>query len=211
MTSMITRWNAVNILNQYVGQELSHFAKKHKITIVADSGKINKGWKGHVCQKLIGIDLDNKQAPNGLGFELKTVSYFNRKGLWMQKETMAITMVDADNLYDNDLLHSHLWEKLKRLLFCATSWNGENSTKSKLLRVITVDCLNDSEIISTIQEDYDTIRNKLKTQGLNALTSRDGNYIQARTKGAGHGSVSRAFYAKKSLLKSICPSFETVV
>jgi len=50
------------------------------------------------------------------------------------------------------------------------------------------------------------INNKLITQGFEALTGADGKWIQARTKGPGHGSVSRAFYARNCLVKKI---FET--
>jgi hypothetical protein len=40
------------------------------------------------------------------------------------------------------------------------------------------------------------------------MTGRDGKWIQARTKGAGHGSRSRAFYARTHLVQRI---FETGV
>lgn len=50
---------------------------------------------------------------------------------------------------------------------------------------------------------YDFIRNKLITEGFAALTGRDGKWIQARTKGSGHGSISRAFYARTSLVNRI--------
>lgn len=36
-----------------------------------------------------------------------------------------------------------------------------------------------------------------------SLTGRDGKWIQARTKGQGHGSISRAFYARTTLVKKI--------
>ena len=44
---------------------------------------------------------------------------------------------------------------------------------------------------------------KLIKDGFEALTGKDGKWIQARTKGPGHGSVSRAFYARTSLVKKI--------
>ena len=50
---------------------------------------------------------------------------------------------------------------------------------------------------------YDFIRAKLIKEGFGALTGKDGKWIQARTKGAGHGSTSRAFYARTSLVKKI--------
>ena len=59
------------------------------------------------------------------------------------------------------------------------------------------------ELIKEIKEDYDFIRNKLITQGFKSLTGKDGKWIQARTKGAGHGSTSRAFYARTCLVKKI--------
>ena len=60
--------------------------------------------------------------------------------------------------------------------------------------------------ISGIKQDYDFIRNKLIKKGFETLTGKDGKWMQARTKGAGHGSTSRAFYARTSLVKKI---FET--
>jgi hypothetical protein len=38
-------------------------------------------------------------------------------------------------------------------------------------------------------------------QGFETLTGRMGKFIQPRTKGAGHGSTSRAFYARPLFLK----------
>ena len=72
----------------------------------------------------------------------------------------------------------------------------------------SLDFAEDDELIKEIQADYEFIRNKLKNQGFESLTGKDGKYIQARTKGAGHGSVSRAFYARTSLVKKI---FETAI
>ncbi|MDR2063834.1 MAG: hypothetical protein LBQ02_03555 [Candidatus Nomurabacteria bacterium] len=57
--------------------------------------------------------------------------------------------------------------------------------------------------IKEIAEDYEFIREKLKMQGFDALTGKDGKWIQARTKGAGHGSISRALYARKELVAKI--------
>jgi len=47
------------------------------------------------------------------------------------------------------------------------------------------------------------IRNKLIKEGFDALTGKTANGYQARTKGKGHGSISRAFYARKSLINEI--------
>ncbi len=53
------------------------------------------------------------------------------------------------------------------------------------------------------KEDYDLVRNTILEQGFSALTGKMGIFIQPRTKGAGHGSTTRAFYARVPFLKMI--------
>src|SRR3989338_6039595 len=98
---------------------------------------------------------------------------------------------------------SRVWAKLKSIVFCAVMWHGKNSDKAEILKVTSLDFLETDEVIKEIKADYDFIRNKLIKKGFNALTGKDGKWIQARTKGAGNGSTSRAFYARKEMVKKI--------
>ena len=82
-------------------------------------------------------------------------------------------------------------------------WHGKNSQNAELLKVTSLDFAEDDELIKEIKSDYDFIREKLINNGFESLTGKDGKWIQARTKGSGHGSVSRAFYAKTNLVKKI--------
>lgn len=199
---MVTRVIAIHNLEKYIGQDLSELAKQYGITTYKD-GKQNKGWKGLTLEHLAGLSNDNKQAPNGLGFELKSTAFYKVKGVWTPKETFAITMINPQNLMDTPFFKSHCWEKLKSLVYCAVSWNGKHNEKAELLKVQSFDFLVSDILIQEIQADYEFIRNKLLTQGFQALTGKDGKWIQARTKGSGHGSISRAFYARKSLIKEV--------
>lgn len=199
---MITRVIAIKNLEKHIGQDLSELALKNGVTTYKD-GKQNKGWKGLTLEWLAGLSNDNKQAPNGLGFELKSTAFYQVKGEWRPKETFAITMINQKNLLETPFFKSHCWEKLKSLVYCAVSWNGKHNEKSELLQVQSFDFLESDTLIHEIEADYEFIRNKLKTQGFEALTGKDGKWIQARTKGAGHGSTSRAFYARKELIKEI--------
>ncbi len=199
---MITRVIAIRNLKKFIGKDLSKLAKQYGITIYKD-GKQNKGWKGLTLGLLAGLSNDNKQAPNGLGFELKSTAFYKVKGVWTPKETFAITMINPQNIIDTPFFESHCWAKLKSLVFCAVSWNGKNNEKSELLKVQSFDFIENDTLIQEIEADYEFIRKKLKTKGFNALTGKDGKWIQARTKGAGHGSISRAFYARKALIKEI--------
>lgn len=202
---IITRQTAIKNLKKYIGKDLRKLALGHEITTY-ETGKQNKGWKGLTLERLAGLDNNNSKAPNGLSWDLKSVSFYNRKDMFVPKETMAITMINPEELIRDSFFESHCWSKLKSLIFCAVMWHGKNAEKAELIKVASLDFLETDELIKEIKADYDFIRDKLIKEGFDALTGKDGKWIQARTKGAGHGSTSRAFYARKALVNKI---FET--
>ncbi|OGZ66909.1 MAG: hypothetical protein A3C58_00430 [Candidatus Staskawiczbacteria bacterium RIFCSPHIGHO2_02_FULL_34_10] len=93
--------------------------------------------------------------------------------------------------------------KAKNHCFLCSAVERHKFRGATLLKVASLDFAEDDELIKEIKADYDFIRNKLIAEGFSALTGTDGKWIQARTKGAGHGSTSRAFYARTSLVKRI--------
>lgn len=199
---IITRAVAIKNLQKYIGRDLREIALSQGITTY-ETGKQNKGWKGLVLERLAGLQTNVSKAPNGLSWELKSVSFREVGGQLIPKETMAITMINPKELKDHEFFESHCWSKLKAIVFCAVEWDGKNAQNGRLLKVASLDFSEDDELIQEIKSDYDFIRNKLITQGFGALTGSDGKWIQARTKGPGHGSVSRAFYARTALVKRI--------
>jgi len=199
---IITRAVAIENLKKYVGKDLRALALQHGITTY-ETGKQNKGWKGLILEILAGLKTNVSKAPNGLTYELKSVSFHHVKDKLVPKETMAITMINPEELKAHSFFESHCWAKLKTLVFCAVMWHGKNAEKAELLQVTSLDFSETDDLILEIKADYDLIRNKLVTQGFQALTGSDGKWIQARTKGAGHGSTSRAFYARKELVTKI--------
>lgn len=199
---IITRAVAIKNLKKYVGKDLRKLAKDFKITTY-ETGKQNKGWKGLILERLAGLQTNVSKAPNGLSWELKSVSFHYVKNQLVPKETMAITMINPSELKRDEFYKSHCWAKLKSMIFCAVLWYGKNAEKAELLNVTSLDFAETDEIIKEIKADYDFIRNKLIKKGFQSLTGSDGKWIQARTKGAGHGSTSRAFYARTGLVKKV--------
>lgn len=199
---IITRTIAIANLREYIGQDLRSLAKERGVTTF-ETGKQNKGWKGLVLELLAGLTNNASKAPNGLSWELKSVSFHYVKGVLVPKETMAITMINPQELISHSFFESHCWSKLKSIVFCAVMWDGINSEGATLLKVTSLDFAEDDELIKEIQADYEFIRQKLINTGFASLTGKDGRWIQARTKGPGHGSISRAFYARTALVKKI--------
>jgi len=199
---IVTRATAIKNLKRYIDQDLAKLAENYGVTTYKN-GKQNKGWKGLVLEKLAGLETNVSKAPNGLSYELKSVAFHYVKGKLEPKETMAITMINPQELKKDDFFKSHCWAKLKSIVFCAVMWHGRNSKKAELLKVESLDFLENDDLIKEIKADYDFIREKLIKKGFKSLTGKDGKWIQARTKGPGHGSISRAFYARKELVKKI--------
>jgi DNA mismatch repair protein MutH len=199
---IITRKEAIENLKNYIGKNLYDLAETYSITTFID-GKQNKGWKGLLLERLAGLGNNCTKATNGEDFELKSVAFYNKNNKLIPKETMAITMINPAELIETPFLKSYCWHKLKSIIFCAVSWHGPHTPVSSLLKVDEIDLCEDSKLIEEVKSDYDFIRDKLINSGFSSLTGKDGKWIQARTKGPGHGSISRAFYARKSFIEEI--------
>ena len=63
--------------------------------------------------------------------------------------------------------------------------------------------LGDEELYEQIRAGYDLIRDVIRTKGFKHLSGSMGVMEQPRTKGQGHGSTSRAFYARTALVTRI--------
>lgn len=199
---IITRSAAIGNLKEYIGKDLLPEAKRLGITVFKD-GKQNKGWKGMVLERLAGLTNNSSKAPNGLTYEIKSVSFHTVKGFVVPKETMAITMINGEEVLKTDFYKSHCWAKLKSLVFCSVNWEEKFAKRAVLLGVASLDFAEDDLLIKEIKADYEEIREKIRIDGYTSLSGRMGKWIQPRPKGAGHGSKSRAFYARKRLVSKI--------
>lgn len=207
---IVTRTVAINNLKKYIGKDLAKLAPQFGI-YPFKNGKQNKGWKGLVLERLAGLENNVSKAPNGLSYELKSVAFRGLNNGIVPKETMAITMINPEELKAHNFYESHVWSKLKSIVFCAVEWSTQNDKSSKLLSVTSLDFAEDDELIKEIKADYDLIRAKLIEKGFGALTGKDGKWIQARTKGTGginpntgeRRPITRAFYARTGLVRRI--------
>lgn len=193
------RAEAVSKLERLKGVDLVPLARKYRVTMWKD-GKLNKGWAGHVLERHLGLPLNSSQSPNFGSWELKLVPLKKlRNGEIVPKETMAITMIDSVHVEANPFERSHLLSKLRKAVICARLFESKEEKKSELVQVATFD-LDDPAIFNAIKADYEETRAVIKTKGFDYLTGKMGKLVQPRTKGAGHGSTSRAFYGRKELV-----------
>lgn len=203
------REEAIQKLSRIIGQDLRELADEYEVTVFKDGGGKNKGWAGQVIEKYLGFSNNTLQAPNAGSWELKLIPLkYKVNGELTVKETMAVTMFNPDNVAQTNFESSHLLAKLRQLVIAARISENEQTEKSIFYGVTTFDLLDDLEIYNQIKDDYNLVRETIRTQGFSALKSEMGKYIQPITKGRGHGSTSRAFYARRSFLnKFVLPLF----
>lgn len=195
------REEALKRLRLLSGKNLHTLAEQYEITVRTSSGTVNKGWAGHVCERYLGIPVNSSQSPNFGSWELKSIPLkIGKNGELKFKETMAITMIDSYQVVRTSFEESHLLAKLKKAVCVARIVGSSVDEPSIIHSAYTIDL--QGELYEAVKRDYETVQECLKdpNRGFTHLTGAMGVYIQPRTKGAGHGSTTRAFYARPIFL-----------
>ena len=125
---------------------------------------------------------------------------FATKPLWIYVDENDISV----SSYESGLLRQGFDKsKIEKIPANTTRIYDLNTKLLKQSSTVYEFDLNDIEIYNQIKADYNLVRRTIVEKGFSALTGSMGVYIQPRTKGPGHGSISRAFYARTSFLKKI--------
>lgn len=193
------RLDAIKKLRTLVGVDLRPLAALHQVTVWKD-GKKNKGWAGHTLERFLGLPINSAQSPNFGSWELKQVQLVpKRDGMLRVKETMAITMIDPVNVVAKPFGESHLLGKLQKIVVVARVFESQADARSLLHSVAQFD-LSEPDVYQQVKADYELVRETIIRNGFSALSGSMGVLVQPRT---GHGSVSRAFYARAPFVARI--------
>ena len=196
------RDEASSRIGQLAGQYGRTLADELGVT-VWKAGKLNKGWAGHTIERYLGIPLNSSRSPNFGSWELKVASLRrNRRGQLRVKETLWITMIDPVEVANKEFKDSHLFIKLRRMLVVSRIFESKDETRSLLHGVASFN-LDRPEVYDTVEADYELVRATIRERGFEYLTGRMGDLVQPRTKGRGHGTTSRAFYARTAFVSKI--------
>lgn len=184
------------------GVDIRPLAAQFGITVWKGSKK-NKGWAGHVIERHLGLALNSSRSPNFGSWELKVVPLkLSKGGILKVKETMAITMIDPVEVAAKEFEDSHLFNKLKKMVVVSRVFENVEETSSMLHAAAEFD-LDNPVVYDLVKSDYEIIRQTILKSGFSSLSGSLGKLIQPRTKGAGHGSTSRAFYARAQFVAHI--------
>jgi DNA mismatch repair protein MutH len=201
-TQTLSRAEALRRIRLLSGKDLRPMAEEYGITVWKNGHK-NKGWAGQVIEHYLGLPQNSLQAPDFGSWELKVVPVIpGLEGTVLVKESMAITMIEPAEVVDNKFTDSHLYDKLRSMIVVARIFQDVQETAAYLHSAAEFD-LDNPSIRRQVEEDYEAIREIITAKGVDALTGDTGKFVQARTKGRGHGSTSRAFYARPAFVAHI--------
>jgi len=191
----LDRKDAVLRINVLAGKDLRSMADEYRIP-VWKNGHENKGWAGLVIERYLGLPQNSRQAPDFGTWELKVVPLRRDSEEKLRvKESMAITMLEPAEVLSSKFEDSHLYDKLRSLVVVSRIYESPQELHSMLHAAAEFD-LDDPKIRRQVASDYETIREQIRKGGIDSVTGDLGQLVQARTKGRGHGSKTRAFYAR---------------
>jgi DNA mismatch repair protein MutH len=198
----LDRKEAIRRINLLAGKDLRPMADAAGIP-VWKNGHENKGWAGLVIERYLGLPQNSRQAPDFGDWELKVVPL--RKsldGTLRVKESMAVTMLEPAEVLANEFEDSHLYDKLRSMVVVSRIYESSEERHSILHAAAEFD-LDNGKVREQVRADYETIREQIRRYGIDSVTGDLGKLVQARTKGRGHGSTTRAFYARPSFVAHI--------
>jgi len=194
-TQALDRKEGVRRINLLAGKDLRPMADQYGIP-VWKNGRENKGWAGLVIEHYLGLPQNSRQEPDFPGWELKVVPLRKESdGKLRVKESMAITMLEPTEVLSSPFEHSHLYDKLRSIVVVSRIYESAQELHSLLHAAAEFD-LDNPKVFGQVKADYEAIREKIRATGIDSVTGDLGQLVQARTKGRGHGSTTRAFYAR---------------
>lgn len=155
----------------------------------------NKGNVGQFLETLTAIPHSSNcldcQDGEVKTFPLKTL----KNGKVVPKETIAVTMLNKDELRDNaDFTSTRCYKKLSHCLYIPYLRSGDNVQFFKPIIIGK-----EHVVFETLATDYATIRGQYLENGV--LKSSLGKFLQCRTKGA-KNTTSRAYYLRPQFMKT---------
>lgn len=163
----------------------------------------NKGLPGHFLEDLLDIPHTSNPLDCSDG-EVKVfpVKKLQKSGKLTPKESIAVTMLNKDDLKTSDFNASKCCKKMSKMLV-VPYYREDDKIRFLSPAIVDRSCPEYEEVYSILESDYNQIRQTYLDTGI--LESKTGTLLQNRTKGAGHGTTSRAFYLRPEFAKRVVP------
>ncbi|SDI29709.1 DNA mismatch repair protein MutH [Alteribacillus persepolensis] len=149
--------------------------------------KNNKGNLGQLVEEIhFGYKPNSNAAPDfeEAGVELKVTPYYKlkRKG-YSAKERLVLNIINYETIISETFKTSSFWKKNSLILLVHYLYQKDKDKLDFLITNVQLFEFPDSDF-KIIQDDWHTIKEKVKEGKAHELSERDTNYLSACTKGA---------------------------
>jgi DNA mismatch repair protein MutH len=136
MAETLSREEALEKLKQLEGTDLRKLADQYGITVFHTGGGFNKGWLGLVIESYLGLIPNSRQEADFGTWELKVVPLVHRakRSGYYPKETMAITMLNPQNVAEKPFESSHLYTKLRKMVVIGRTFVDRQESSSTIIK-----------------------------------------------------------------------------
>jgi DNA mismatch repair protein MutH len=177
--------------------------------VVQERAHINKGWVGQTVERAAGLELSNVQERDGLDFELKTTTLFQKDRNWLPQETIKVTQLNPSAILEESFETSKVWEKLSSLILVGVEHVTPTDVRVVCIRKLEV---TDQDLVSELKACWEEIQHTVSSGDIieyfNVGTSEQ--LLQLRPTGSGKNwstcpitgekFPARAFYATKKFI-----------
>lgn len=174
-----------------IGKTLNEIMNTEIVTV--ENNTLNKGEFGQLVEKfLFGIETNNDSEPDFMPaeIELKVTPYKKIKNNKLSaKERLVLNIIDFKEEYKKDFKNSHFWKKNKTIQLLWYLWENGKDKKDLVITHEKLLELEKNEDLKQIEEDWNTIINKIKQGKAHEISEADTMYLGACSKGANALSV----------------------
>jgi len=154
--------------------------------------KKNKGLVGHIIEEC-WFDMPKNSSPlpdfSKIGVELKVIPLKLQKNKLTVKERTKVCSIDYMKLIDENWKSSHAKIKLNKILFIYYVYNKEDIKQSKIKK-IDLWQLKDNHNELIIENDWQTVKQKVVDGYAHTLSARDSKILAASTSGQGKNPLT---------------------
>ena len=195
----------------------STFVGKRLIDLDTDAPMVpssarNKGAVGKIYESAFGIEPNSRPEADfpGAGIELKSVPIRIAGGEARAKERVSLTMINFLTLPAERWESAPVRKKVNDLLLVFYRWDPLQPI-ARFETLVAEIWQPDGESLRQMQVDWETVQGLVKAGRRNEVSEGSTRLLGAATKGAGHGSTSRAWSLKQTFVGFIFRSLTSHV
>lgn len=195
-------------LKQYAqaisGKTLGSIADKFGIVLPSNLMR-EKGLIGQLLEQALGADAQSKPEPDftHLGIELKTLPLTKD---FKPKESTFVCTASLTQLSHMTWETSEVWRKLKRVLWVPVEASPEIALTERRIGNPFLWSANKEEE-TQLRADWQELTDTMSLQGIEAIDSRQGVFLQIRPKGANAKSLDQGFDHEGNLTPTLPRGF----